>query len=477
MEYSVTIDDGSYSNGDLAIDALTLESSKGLPVQFFTYIGCRYDNGGLFNASGSGIVGLGRGLNSLASQVGLSSAARFSYCLITFTYQGNATSKLSFGNTELEFGSGVVYTPLLYGGVSDNDYYVTLIAISVGKKRIELTNPSESGDSEEGNMIIDSGTTVIILPEELFPGFVSAVKDEIHLPIVDDPTFQQLSLYYNSSLDDFRPPSITVHFTGADVELSSKIKFISVDEQVVCLAFSPLVEAEPIALFGNLAQSNLATLTLESSKGLPVQFFTYIGCRYDNGGLFNVSGSGIVGLGRGQNSLASQVGLSSAARFSYCLITFTYQGNATSKLSFGNTELEFGSGVVYTPLLYGGVSDNDYYVTLIAISVGKKRIELTNPSESGDSEEGNMVIDSGTTVTILPEELFPGFVSAVKDEIHLPIVDDPTFQQLSLCYNSSLDDFRPPSITVHFTGADVELSSKIKFISVDEQVVCLAFSP
>ncbi|KAK7860469.1 aspartic proteinase cdr1 [Quercus suber] len=218
----------------------------------------RYDNGGLFNVSGSGIVGLGRGPNSLASQVGLSSAARFSYCLITFTYQGNATSKLSFGNTELEFGSGVVYTPLLYGGVSDNDYYVTLIAISVGKKRIELTNPSESGDSEEGNMVIDSGTTVTILPEELFPGFVSAVKDEIHLPIVDDPTFQQLSLCYNSSLDDFRPPSITVHFTGADVELSSKIKFISVDEQVVCLAFSPSVEVEPIALFGNLAQSNLA---------------------------------------------------------------------------------------------------------------------------------------------------------------------------------------------------------------------------
>ncbi|XP_023911627.1 aspartic proteinase CDR1 [Quercus suber] len=217
-----------------------------------------YDNGGLFNVSGSGIVGLGRGPNSLASQVGLSSAARFSYCLITFTYQGNATSKLSFGNTELEFGSGVVYTPLLYGGVSDNDYYVTLIAISVGKKRIELTNPSESGDSEEGNMVIDSGTTVTILPEELFPGFVSAVKDEIHLPIVDDPTFQQLSLCYNSSLDDFRPPSITVHFTGADVELSSKIKFISVDEQVVCLAFSPSVEVEPIALFGNLAQSNLA---------------------------------------------------------------------------------------------------------------------------------------------------------------------------------------------------------------------------
>nr|POE58724.1 putative aspartic protease [Quercus suber] len=103
--------------------------------------------------------------------------------------------------------------------------------------------------------------------------------------------------------------------------------------------------------------------------------------------------------------------------------------------------------------------------------MGKKGNELTNPSQSGDSSEGNIIIDSGT---ILQSNLYPSFESAVKAEIDLAPTEDPS-GVLSLCYESSSDDFSGPSITAHFTGADVKLSTSTTFIRVDEQVVFLAF--
>ena len=115
----------------------------------------------------------------------------------------------------------------------------------------------QSGDSSEGNIIIDSGTTLTILPSNLYPDFESAVKAEIDLAPTEDPS-GVLSLCYVSSSDDFRGPSITAHFTGADVNLSSSTTFIRVDEQVVCLAFvAASDEPGSISIFGNLAQANV----------------------------------------------------------------------------------------------------------------------------------------------------------------------------------------------------------------------------
>ncbi|XP_030964232.1 aspartic proteinase CDR1-like [Quercus lobata] len=192
------------------------------------------------------------------------------------------------------------------------------------------------------------------------------------------------------------------------------------------------------------------TLTLGSTTSRPVPLpKSNIGCGHDNERFTNANCSGIVGLGRGAISLVSQLGSSIDGKFSYCLIPFTSHGNTTSKLNFGSNAVVSGSGAVSTPLVLG--QDSYYYITLEAISVGRKIIDLTGASESGNLEKG-------ITVTSLPEQLYPGFMSALKDEIHLPYVDDPT-GQLILCYKSSLDDFRIPSITAHFTGADVELSS------------------
>ena len=217
------------------------------------------------------------------------------------------------------------------------------------------------------------------------------------------------------------------------------------------------------------------TLTLGSTKSRPLPLpKTILGCGHDNIGTFEAQGSGIVGLGRGAISLTSQLGSSIDGKFSYCLIPLTSQGKTTSKLNFGSNAVVSGSGVVSTPLVSGEYT-TFYYLTLEAISVGRKRIDLINPSESGNSE-GNIIIDSGTTLTMLPSNLYPKFESAVKDKINLPTTDDPN-GSLSLCYKSSSDEFTGPSITAHFTGADVNLSSRTTFVGVDKQVVCLAFVP
>ncbi|KAM3732719.1 hypothetical protein ACB098_11G080600 [Castanea mollissima] len=197
---------------------------------------CQYSvipcyNGGTFGAKGSGIAGLGAGAVSLVSQLGSSIEGKFSYCFIPLTSQvGDTTCKLNFSSNAVVSGSGAVSAPLLISVDTDYFYYQKLEAMS-------------SGDSSKSNIIIDSGTTLTILPSELYPNFESAVKDEIDFPTTDDLT-GFLTLCFQSSSDNLSVPNITAHFDGAD--------------KVVCLAFTNVSdEPDSISIFGNLAQANV----------------------------------------------------------------------------------------------------------------------------------------------------------------------------------------------------------------------------
>jgi|UniRef100_A0A2N9IVT8 hypothetical protein len=252
-QYSTSYGDQSFTNGDLAVDTLTLGSTTSRPVSFpKTIIGCGHNNGGTFGEQGSGIVGLGGGALSLVSQLGSSISGKFSYCLVPLTSQGSTSSKLNFGSGAVVSGSGAVSSPLVSGS-HDTFYYLTLEAMSVGSKRLELSDSSTSGDLE-GNIIIDSGTTLTLLPADFYSKFESAVAEQIDLQRTDDPS-QLLSLCYKSASDDIGAPSITAHFTGADVKLSPTTTFVRLtDQELVCLAF---LKDERFSIFGNLAQSDL----------------------------------------------------------------------------------------------------------------------------------------------------------------------------------------------------------------------------
>ncbi|XP_061350079.1 aspartic proteinase CDR1-like [Gastrolobium bilobum] len=251
-EYSINYGDGSHSQGDLSVDTLTLSSTSGSPIPFpRTVIGCGHSNTVSFMGKTSGIVGLGGGPISLISQLGSSTSGKFSYCLVPmFSDSNNSSSKLNFGENAVVSGDGTVSTPLVIKK-PDVYYYVTLEAFSVGDKKIEFGS-SSSGFSEEGNIIIDSGTTLVLLPSDVYSKLESAVANVVKLERVQDPT-QQLNLCYRATSGQLEVPIITAHFKGADIQLNALNTFVEVDDGIVCLAFT---SSDGLAIFGNLAQQN-----------------------------------------------------------------------------------------------------------------------------------------------------------------------------------------------------------------------------
>jgi hypothetical protein len=254
-QYSITYGDQSHSQGDLSVETLTLESTTGRPVSFpKTVIGCGTDNTVSFQGASSGIVGLGGGPASLITQLGSSIDGKFSYCLLPLLLESNTaesttTSKLNFGDVAVVSGDGVVSTPIVKKNPSVF-YYLTLEAFSVGNKRVEFGG-SASGD--EGNIIIDSGTTLTLLPSDVYTNLESAVVESVKLERVDDPN-QTFGLCYSVTSDGYDFPLITAHFKGADVKLHSMSTFVPIADGIVCLAFT---SSQIGAIFGNLAQQNL----------------------------------------------------------------------------------------------------------------------------------------------------------------------------------------------------------------------------
>ncbi|GKV07614.1 hypothetical protein SLEP1_g19363 [Rubroshorea leprosula] len=248
-QYSVSYGDNSYSFGNLATETVTLGSTTGRPTSFpKTIFGCGHDNDGTFSEEDSGIVGLGGGAVSLISQLRDTIAGKFSYCLVPLTSESKGTSKLNFGSNAVVSGSGVITTPLVSKN-PDTFYFLTLEAISVANERIDFTGSSFG--TTEGNIIIDSGTTLTLLPENFYSKLESSVASKIAAKPISSPV-GGLSLCYEAT-DDFRVPQITVHFTNADIELKPLNTFIRVSEQAVCFTFA---DAGDVAIYGNLSQQD-----------------------------------------------------------------------------------------------------------------------------------------------------------------------------------------------------------------------------
>ncbi|KAM1124865.1 hypothetical protein ACFX11_040406 [Malus domestica] len=254
-QYEVTYGDQSYSHGDFARETLTLESTTGRNIAFpKTLIGCGFDN--KFSAgrgSASGIVGLGGGSESLITQLGSSIDGKFSHCLVPLGSE--TTSKLNFGSNAVVTGTGVVSTPIVQGQDPKTFYFLTLEGISVGNTRIPSSS-SSAFSSGEGNIIIDSGTTLTLLPPSVYSDLEAEVDkavgslERVQLPGVPLNRCYKIS---ESSSDDFNPPTITVHFSGGDLKLPPTNTFIRVSEEAVCFVFS----ASPsVSIFGNLSQMN-----------------------------------------------------------------------------------------------------------------------------------------------------------------------------------------------------------------------------
>jgi len=182
---------------------------------------------------------------------------------------------------------------------------------------------------------------------------------------------------------------------------------------------------------------SMETLTLDSTSDSSVSFpKIVIGCGHVNVLPDNDQSSGIVGMGSGPMSLVKQLGSSIGSKFSYCLIPFhsdSSRSNSSSKLKFGDAAVVLGEMVVSSPMVKVIGREDYYFLTFEAFSVGNNRIEY---GEGTNVSMQNIVIDSGTPLTMLPPFFYSKLESYVAKEVKLPCAEPPD-HRLNLCYNTT----------------------------------------
>ncbi|XP_010558837.1 PREDICTED: aspartic proteinase CDR1-like [Tarenaya hassleriana] len=236
--YKEAFVDGSYTQGNIATESIKIGTSKILSVIF----GCGYQNS--LHASGSaGVIGLDLGEGSLVSHLGPAISGVFSYCLSPIF--SNRRSSISFGVVSGPGPYGVT-TPLSKKPGSDR-YQLTLEAVSVDGTRLEFPG-SAYGGANEGNMNIDSGTTLTFLPMDFYNQVVAEVDKVMNAEKVDMGK-KGLSLCYRAAGNDVILPEIRMHFKGGDLRLK-------IQRDTVCFSF--IGSPADSAIFGNMGQSDFA---------------------------------------------------------------------------------------------------------------------------------------------------------------------------------------------------------------------------
>ncbi|XP_028787629.1 aspartic proteinase CDR1-like [Neltuma alba] len=170
---------------------------------------------------------------------------KFSYCLPPYSLK--TKTKLRFGEEATISGNGLVSTPLITkNGPISLLYFLNLEGITVGQQTVQ------TGQSN-GNIIIDSGTTLMMLPSSFYDRVEALVKQAIGADqfIVQN---NELKLCYrnaNSIIQNI--PNFEVHFTGANLSLQPQNFFLPVSNDVICFAMLP-TNGPPI--YGNVAQTD-----------------------------------------------------------------------------------------------------------------------------------------------------------------------------------------------------------------------------
>lgn len=128
------------------------------------------------------------------------------------------------------------------------------------------------------------------------------------------------------------------------------------------------------------------------------------GCGHSNRGNFNAVG-GLVGLGLGSFSLPSQINDTVPDVFSYCLLSTYPASTKTSPLFFG--EVPPITNVVYTPMIQNPANPTFYYVGLQGITLNGQQLFIPIEAFAMDaSGGGGVIVDSGTTLTLLNENAY-----------------------------------------------------------------------
>uniref|UniRef100_A0A7N0V7E8 Peptidase A1 domain-containing protein n=1 Tax=Kalanchoe fedtschenkoi TaxID=63787 RepID=A0A7N0V7E8_KALFE len=239
--------DRTHTRGLFSTETLRMDSTAHSTVQISNYIfGCGMDNKGRFGGIGSGVISLEAGPESIVTQLGHLNRRKFSYCLMPLDLPGRV-SHIHFGDWAAVRGPGTITVPLA-SGRPEHFYHVTLEAFTVGSTWIPFTG--HSGGVEQGNIMIDSGTTLTNLSRQFYAQIKQAVTIQTHAPEVPDP-YRLLELCFRKDRS-LQLPSIVANFKGGNVPLKRFNAFVTLGP-VTCLAFGV---SESFIAYGSLVQQN-----------------------------------------------------------------------------------------------------------------------------------------------------------------------------------------------------------------------------
>lgn len=199
-----------------------------------------------------------------------------------------------------------------------------------------------------------------------------------------------------------------------------------------------------------------------SSPSLVLHNFTF-GCAHTTLG----EPIGVAGFGRGLLSLPAQLASFSPQlgnRFSYCLVSHSFDTDRVSRPSplilgrYDEKEKRVGDDgaeFVYTSMLDNPKHPYFYSVGLVGITLGKKNIPAPMFLHRVDGTgNGGMVVDSGTTFTMLPASFYNSLVTEFDHRVgrvheRASVVEDKT--GLSPCYYYD-KVIQIPTLTLHLAG-------------------------
>ncbi|CAL8994880.1 unnamed protein product [Prunus brigantina] len=262
--YEYTYSDGSLTAGFFSRETTTLKTSSGRETQLPNLsFGCGFRvsgpsvTGPSFNGA-HGVMGLGRGPISFASQLGRRFGNKFSYCLMDYTLSPPPTSYLRIGGGfPHDVVSKIRFTPLLVNPLSPTFYYIGIKSASVNGVKLPI-HPSVWSLDQSGNggTVIDSGTTLTFLPKPAYRLILAAFKRSLrHLAKPAEPT-RGFDLCINVS-GVARPilPRLSFRLVGnALFAPPPSSYFIDTAEQVKCLAIQPVDSGSGFGVIGNLMQ-------------------------------------------------------------------------------------------------------------------------------------------------------------------------------------------------------------------------------
>ncbi|CAL5032617.1 unnamed protein product [Urochloa decumbens] len=212
--------------------------------------------------------------------------------------------------------------------------------------------------------------------------------------------------------------------------------------------------------------------------------------------------AGVATVSRAPTSLASQLAKRGMARFSYCLAG-AGGGRRQGFLRFG-ADVPHNPRYLTTSILPAatGLGDDTaaYYVGLVGVSLGAKRLEGIRPEMFARGRDGNggCVVDLGTRVTVMGEEAYRVVEEAVWSELiqlghgGAAAVRVERRSGYGLCVRVTEQikgRLQSMSLSLHFTAAEKEeeptlvVSPAQLYLMMDDerqagqQIACLAMVP